>query len=91
MPKCEVRYCIGLPHFKSTHHPCGRLWKSVPQRGGGEFSNVPAFCVILDQDNHKGSKYFIWNSHSLCVTCFLNVPQGVCGIQMELPIASHRM
>ena len=28
-----------------------------------------------------------WNSHSPCVRCFLNLPQGVCGIQMQLPIA----
>ena len=26
-----------------------------------------------------------WNSHSPCVWSFLNRPQGVCGIQMELP------
>ena len=28
------------------------------------------------------------NSHSLCVECFLNLPQGVCRIPMELPIIS---
>ena len=26
-----------------------------------------------------------WNSHSPCVRYFLNLPQGVCAIQMELP------
>ena len=30
-----------------------------------------------------------WNSLSPCVRCFLNLPQGVCGIQMELPVAVH--
>ena len=26
-----------------------------------------------------------WNSHTPCVRCLLNHPQGVCGIQMKLP------
>ena len=26
-----------------------------------------------------------WYSHSPCVTCFLNLAQGLCAIQMELP------
>ena len=30
-----------------------------------------------------------WDSHSPCFRCFLNLPQGVCGIQMELPIATQ--
>ena len=30
---------------------------------------------------------FTWNSHSPWKRCFLNLPQGVCGIQMELPIS----
>ena len=31
-------------------------------------------------------KLFIKNSYSPHVRCFLNLPQGVYGIQMELPI-----
>ena len=26
-----------------------------------------------------------WNSHSPCERCFFNLPQGMWGIQMELP------
>ena len=31
----------------------------------------------------------ICNSHSPCARCLLNLPQGVCGFQMDLPNALH--
>ena len=52
---------------------------------------------FLDLVYHRGSKYCILevpqslstsNLHSPCIRCFLNLPQGVCGRQMELPIAT---
>ena len=32
-----------------------------------------------------------WKIHSTCVRCFLNLPQGVCEIQMELPNLSQEV
>ena len=75
----SLGYSIWNPYT-----PCGRFWKSVPQRGC-EFSNAPTsvwlYCIQKCQ-----MRVSTWNSHSPCGRCFLNLPQGVCGIQMELPI-----
>ena len=72
------------------------LLKSVPQRGCW-FSNAHTFYRIFRFDLSQRELTFYlevpdelstWNSHSPCERCFLNLPQGVCGIQMELPRAS---
>ena len=67
----------------------------VHHRGSVNFQMHLTSVWFLDYVYHRGSKYFIqkcqmsfftWNSHSPCIRCFLNLPQGVCGLLMELPI-----
>ena len=63
-------------HLKSIHPPY--------PRGGVYFQKHLPSVWYLDQVYHRGS-LFTWNWHSLWRRCFLDRPQGVCGIQMELP------
>ena len=63
----------------------------VYHRGSTNFQMHLTSLWFLDQVYFIRSRYLIvqmslsvWHSHSPCGRCFWNLPQGVCGIQMEL-------
>ena len=85
---------IELLYLTSISPPPWKILEKCTTEGLSTFKCTVPSVWFLDQVFHRGSKYFIqkypmslsiWNSHSPCARCFLNLPQGVYGIQMEFP------
>ena len=81
-----------------THTPPVEDFGKVNLSGSVNFYMHLPSVWFVDLALSKRSKYLIYkcqmslstkNSHSPCWRCSLNLPQGVCGIQMVQPNMSH--